>query len=144
MNMKIKSETYNYILNTIGALPPERGGILGSLDMETISHFYYDINGVSTKYSYTPNVKEINSVLEDWSEKGIYLVGIVHSHNPECKYPSCMDIEYAERILKGLSHTDELYLPILICDNELSIVTYKVFLDSDKNLKTTQVQIEII
>ena len=142
--MKLSQEVYNQIISTIGNLSPEKGGLLGSADKETITHYYFDVNGKSTEYSYTPNIQELNAILEEWSEEKIYLVGIIHSHNPDFKLPSCMDIEYAERILKSLPSINEFYLPILICDEQLSLLTYKICIGDNGELIKEQVQLEII
>ena len=141
--MKIKKHIYDEIISTIGKPNPEKGGILGSVDRETITHFYYDVSGSSTEYSYTPDIVEVNKVLDDWAQNDVYFVGIVHSHNPDVKYPSCMDIEYAGNILEGLNYTDEFYLPILIHEEESLVLPYKVTSEGKKNLRVSEETIQI-
>ena len=142
--MKIAQSVYQQIIATIGNTSPELGGILGSTDQEIITHYHFDEQGYSTEYSYTPNTHELNKVLADWSQKNIYFVGMVHSHKPDCKIPSCMDIEYAQRILKGLPETNKFYLPILVCDEEPLFFAYQISFTKDGVLKKEQVPVEII
>ena len=142
--MKLTQAVYTQILETIGSEIPEKGGMLGSSDRKIATHFHYDATGASTEYSYTPNTQELNTILDKWSRDGIYLVGMVHSHNPGCDFPSCMDIKYAERILNALPHLSEFYLPILICEQKPTMISYKISIDENGVLIKEKDQIEIV
>lgn len=115
--MEISEKVFKEILKNTGNGKFETGGILGSEDLKHITHFCYDEYGSSTEASYTPNVEYLNSILEEWSEKHIFFVGIVHSHSDN-PVPSCADIAYAKEILASLPHLDEFYIPIVNVKNK--------------------------
>lgn len=112
--LKITKNVYQQIMNTIGQLPPECGGVLGAGEDGMISEYYFDKTGQSTPSGYTPNVCAINKMLtNDWMPRGILMVGIVHSHANGIAVPSCNDIYYGMRILQALDTVKEFYLPIV-------------------------------
>lgn len=107
------------IVNTVGRYPPETGGILGAGSDGIISHFYYDYTGKSTANGYAPDVSTVNEILTNcWMPKGIFMVGIVHSHDNMNSVPSCGDISYGIRILQALSTVDRFYIPIVTRSKE--------------------------
>ena len=109
----IYRSTYEEMLSALLDLSPERGGILGAKQGRPISKFYFDKSGVSTPDSYTPDYNEINTVLEQWETKNIFMVGIAHSHNEDNILPSCGDLFYCERILLANPKLENLILPIV-------------------------------
>lgn len=92
---------------------PERGGVLGAKPGQPISKFYYDESGISTPDSYTPDYQTINSVLDNWEQEEISMVGMVHSHAGADAMPSCGDLYYCEKILLSNSALGDFYLPIV-------------------------------
>ena len=112
--LRITEAVYQNILRDLGSQPPECGGILGAGQGGVVSAWYFDRTGKSTPDSYKPDVTAINRVLqEEWQTRGIYMVGIVHSHGEGKRVPSCGDIRYGIRILRALDTVDAFYLPIL-------------------------------
>lgn len=144
--MIITQNVFNKISECLINAPVESGGILGTKDRQVIDEFYYDKSGIGTANSYTPDVESINSViLNDWSLKGIELVGIIHTHVNGTKFPSCGDFMYGEQILKSLKNLDWFYMPIALTENsELSVYGYKIFLDNQGHIKCEQVEISVI
>lgn len=134
---------YEQIQDTIGLLPIEQGGILGSSDGKTITRYYYDQSGLSTDSSYTPDCQKINRVLEnEWANDNVFMIGIIHSHDPSCPFPSCGDIAYGHNILQALK-IRSFYLPI-VCKQPFIIHGYKVKLDKNAKLLTVKERIEVI
>ena len=144
--MEIKREIYDEIINTLGKIKPEKGGILGSVDKKTITHYHYDENGVSTEHSYAPDVDSINCILEEWSDEGVYLVGFIHSHTGEYDFPSCLDFKYAEKILNGLDCIDFFYLPLLIFrqNGDKEVKVFKIEETKNDGIKVITDELEII
>lgn len=133
----ILKSVYEQIQETIGSLPPEQGGVLGSVDGKIISAFYFDKTGVVSNISYTPDYEKINWILEnEWTPQNIRMVGIIHSHNVSCSFPSCGDLVYGERILRSLE-MDRFHLPIVNL-NPFTINGYKIQIDENNNFKTTK------
>lgn len=48
-------------MDTVGAVSPETGGIVGGND-GVITNFYYDINARNEEYTYTPSL-DVNKVI---------------------------------------------------------------------------------
>lgn len=107
-------DTVQRIFDTIGSCPPESGGILGAGSDGIVAHFYYDHTGERTEDGYAPDISAVNDVLENqWLPKGVYMVGIVHSHAHHNIAPSCGDIAYGIHILQALDTVDRFFLPIV-------------------------------
>lgn len=116
VSLKMTRAVYNQIIETIGSTTPECGGVLGADENGTLTAYYYDATGLGDSSSYSPDVAAINKILtHQWMPQGIYMVGIVHSHE-KSRVPSCGDIAYAVRILAALDTVSYFYLPILIID----------------------------
>lgn len=111
--IKLRQGVYESIVNSIGNRMPECGGVLGAGEDGIITEYYFDETGRSEPDAYIPDVEAINRVLEEWHERGIHMVGIVHSHREGVIAPSCGDIAYGMQILQALDTVDEFYLPIL-------------------------------
>lgn len=112
--LRLTAEVLEQIRQTVGALPPECGGVLGAGADGVVTEFFFDATGRSAPEGYAPDVAAINRVLaEDWMPRGILMVGIVHSHAGCMDVPSCMDVNYGMRILSALDTVDRFYLPIV-------------------------------
>lgn len=131
------------IMSAIGDSKYECGGILGAYPNRPISEFYYDKSGENTALSYTPDFEAINNILKnEWNPRGIYMVGIVHSHVNQGGFPSCGDLFYGERILRSLS-TEKFFLPVITI-SPLKFNGYSIQLDASGKLKTTKEKITIV
>lgn len=129
--MRFTQSVYKQIELTIGTMLPEQGGILGSQDGQIINAYYFDSTGNSRIDSYSPDYEKINVILEDeWALSRTYMVGIVHSHARSCKFPSCGDIVYAEKIMKA-SNMELFYLPI-VCIHPFELFAFSVKMENGK------------
>ncbi len=107
----MSEEVYQQILETIGTLKPEKGGMLGSTDGKIIDCFVFDKNANTGTAEYSPNTKFLNQVLEEeWSD--VSFKGFVHSHPFNGSELSSADIEYAIRIMRAVS-LQELFMPLV-------------------------------
>lgn len=130
--LRITDNVIRQIEQTIGSYPPECGGIVGAQEDGTVSEFYFDYLGKGTSNCYSPDVESINKVLaEDWMPRGIYMVGIIHSHDAQLQVPSCGDVYYGIQILQALDTVDSFYLPIATRQhNQLQINGYIICKDN--------------
>lgn len=107
----IEENVYQQILNTIGFLRPEKGGMLGSYNGTIIDRFVFDKNASTATAEYSPNTEFLNQVLiNEWGE--IDFRGFVHSHPFGGSELSSADIKYAQRIMKAMS-LNELFMPLV-------------------------------
>ena len=107
----MSEEVYQQILETIGTLKPEKGGMLGSTDGKIIDSFVFDKNANTGTAEYSPNTKFLNRVLEaEWSD--VSFKGFVHIHPFNGSELSSADIEYAMRIMRAVS-LQELFMPLV-------------------------------
>ena len=138
----LSENVYKEIAETLGRAPAERGGVLGSENGGTVIKYYYDSTGISTGVSYSPDCDKINSVLEnEWAQENVQMVGIIHSHDNSCPYPSCSDIRYAEKIMRA-AKMDTFYLPI-VCTDPFKINAYSVRL-LDDGIRVIEEEIRIL
>ena len=110
-------EVANQIEITIGSLPAETGGFLGTSDGKTIDHFYFDHTAETSAATYTPNVAAVNRKLKEWNKAGVRLIGNVHSHPEGYIRPSHADVKYAQRIMEALD-LPEFYILIIQPEHE--------------------------
>jgi proteasome lid subunit RPN8/RPN11 len=103
----IDEDVLNEIINTIGTMEPEQGGLLGKDENGKIVTFLLDENGSKTGHTYSPDKDWVNEKLKEWEQQGIKLAGIVHSHPcyPNDYIPSKEDVEYAARIIEAMPET---------------------------------------
>lgn len=143
--LRISNDVYKQILDTIGKLPPECGGVLGAKEDGEITEFYFDEHGMSSENGYAPNVHMINEMLiNDWMPRGILMVGIVHSHANGIPVPSCGDIGYGIRILQALDTVEEFYLPIVtVQDGEMKLSCFVICADPERQYVCRQISFSI-
>lgn len=113
--MTIDQHTYDVLCGAFSPVPPEAGGILGSVD-GCICAFVYD-SGMPdmTRNCYTPDVDFLNRVIEQWQSQGITFCGIVHSHPAGQRELSEADQNYIRVILECMpGQINALYFPIVI------------------------------
>ncbi len=123
--ISICRNTFDEIQNALGTRKPECGGVLGARPNEPISKFYFDISGISTDDSYTPDYEKINEILEEWAKDGVQMVGMIHSHGNEGNFPSCGDLYYCEQIIRSNPSIKEFLLPIATV-NPFAVFVYRV------------------
>lgn len=136
----IHKNVYDEIRNVLGMKKPECGGVLGARPNEPISKFYFDVSGISTEDSYTPDYEKINEILEAWAEEGIQMVGMIHSHGNEGNFPSCGDLYYCEQILRSNPVISEFLLPIVTVE-PFEVFIYRICFDGKLHVSADSYQL---
>lgn len=116
--IEINQQIYDEMRSALLSIMPECGGVLGAKQGQPVSKFYFDVSGVSTRNAYIPDHVAINSILEQWEQENIIMVGIAHSHAGENTTPSCGDLFYCERILQANPGLHQFLLPIMSCKSK--------------------------
>ena len=112
--ISITKEVYDQLCQTIGRHPAEMGGILGSSNGgEIIDHYYFDFSAHTTSGTYTPNIAILNRVISTWNDKGVELVGFIHSHPAGSTKPSEGDFRYVKEIMRALDVRGKFFMPII-------------------------------
>lgn len=98
--MRVAISILRSIMNTVGAAPPESGGILGGpKDSDDITEFVRDEGGTWTGTRYTPDHEGLNRTLrDDWKPHGLDFKGFVHSHPDGYTQLSPGDLRYIRDI----------------------------------------------
>lgn len=111
--MDIFKSTYDSIINTIGTLPPEKGGFIGGINNQ-ICAFQYDENAYTSKKVYYPSERILHSLLDKWIEETIEFYGIIHSHRAGLFELSQQDIVFARAIIASNNKSfAQIYFPIV-------------------------------
>ncbi len=118
--MQITKEIYNLILSEMPVVPPEAGGIIGSVD-GIICTAVLDMKNTETKSAvYVPDIWFLNECISEWAEDNIQFEGIFHSHPYGQNYLSEADIEYIEKIMQELpENINRLYFPIVFPNQKI-------------------------
>jgi hypothetical protein len=100
---------------TIGAQPPETGGILlGPIGSNDITEFYFDHGASCSVVTYSPDHVALRRNMRDvWMPSGIDMKGFVHSH-PGLDRLSAGDLTYIERLLKINPDMNVFAAPIVL------------------------------
>lgn len=119
--MRILKSIYEEIINNVPEHMPESGG-----NNNTITSVVFD-EGKQDEFRhchYTPNVKRLNSILLEWTEKDIEFYGLFHTHFHSVSTLSEGDITYIKNILDAMSKSKKLlYFPIVVLP-EKEIISY--------------------
>lgn len=110
--IKMSKEVLFAIYDSIGALTPEQGGMLGTSNGVEVDNYIFDDEAEVGFATYTPNIEFLQKELNDWRENSVELIGFVHSHPTGFIFPSSADVEYAKRIINEID-SDYLFLPII-------------------------------
>ena len=79
--MKIAKDSIEYIRQQIHDITQETGGIMGSIDGETISEIIMDCPDHAThRCFYAPNMQFFNQCIAKWQSEGKYFMGMLHTH----------------------------------------------------------------
>lgn len=135
------------IKNSVGTLPPERGGMLGGRPEDgVVTHFHFDKTATSESLIYSPDVDVLNPLLkDDWNPKGIRLLGFAHSH-PGLREPSRGDLEYSQRILEANPELDRLLIPIVISAADSGRFEFQPFavVRGDDGVEVSRLDLEVV
>ena len=113
--MYIVKDVYQYICNSVPSVPPEIGGILGSMD-GVICKCQIDLgHPKSCGCFYSPNVDILNRTINSWKKDGIHFNGLFHTHFFGVQTLSDGDIAYINTIMHAMpSYIHKLYFPIVV------------------------------
>lgn len=130
-----EQSVFEEIKRTVGSLPAETGGVLGTDDIGTITRFYFDREAERSSTTYGVDPTRINCIIDAWNADGAHLCGFVHSHPRRCLEPSEQDIEYAQRIIRhtGNDRIQHLLIPIVqsSAEGEFSLRLFAVTRELD-------------
>lgn len=140
--MKIAQGIYNRILSKMPAVPPETGGIIGSVD-DIICTAVFDMKNTETKSAvYVPDIYFLNKCISEWAENNIQFEGIFHSHPCGQNCLSDADKEYIFEIMRGLpENINRLYFPIVFPNQK--IISFRAE-KSDDNVRILNDNIVVV
>jgi len=124
----ISSNVLNQLAETISRFPAEKGGMLGGLSRNKVTKFVFDQDAQVSGVEYTPNIDFLNRELEQWWNKSIQLIGIIHTHPPSFMQPSSADLEYSKRILDIFTDLPYFFLPICRSSKDGNFAIYPYYI----------------
>ena len=108
----IPHDLYRRIMDTIGAVPPEAGGVF-SLEGNTMRRFCYDAEAGHGKRFYRPTADTITGTVNRWlRDPAQRFGGFIHSHPPGNPLLSPMDLVCAEMTMR-CNDLPWLYMAVL-------------------------------
>lgn len=115
--VRITAEVIDQIMNTIGARPPESGGILlGPADSQDVTAYYFDNTARCSGVTYTPDTDLLQKLIDErWTPAGLEFRGFVHSHPGLCRL-SHGDLDYIRNILAANPQMQRFIAPIVLPD----------------------------
>lgn len=124
--VSLKESAYKQIMETIGSLPPETGGMLfGTGEEQVIEEFVFDPHGRRSGAAYDPDFRFYDKTIKRmWKKHGLRLVGCIHSHPRGAKFLSGRysrntgDIAYIEQILSEFPELDHFIAPIIFSSSD--------------------------
>lgn len=129
--IKITSQIYDKIKNTIGKLEPEQGGVLGGT-RNMITNFFHDVQLVSNLNMYKPNIESINHELVKWQKNNVDFIGVIHSHPNGNLMLSYADKIYAQNLMRN-NNIDQMIMFIVQSTHDSIRFLIKAFITSEEN-----------
>jgi len=116
ITIKMAHQVINDIMNSVGSLPPERGGILlGPVGTNEVTKFCFDQGGRCSGASYSPDhVSLMRRMNEEWLPAGIDMKGFVHSHPGRLDWLTGGDLSYINQLLDKNVDMEMFIAPIVI------------------------------
>lgn len=113
--MKITEAVLHDICEKLRIVPPEKGGIIGSINGIVCDYCMDDGTVQAERYAYVPNIEKMNGVIDQWLDKGICFAGMFHSHPYPQTELSLADRVYIERIMGAMPDSiSELHFPVIV------------------------------
>lgn len=124
--VRIRQDVFDQIKSTIGTIIPETGGMLGCCNSFGIVDCYvFDEHARVSRGEYSPNVKFLETVINDRWGEGTSLFGFIHSHPYGVTSPSYADVEYAKKIMVA-NDDNSLFMPIVMSTSH-GVCQFQVF-----------------
>ena len=136
-HIRIQKKIYLNILQTLGRITPEAGGILGYRE-KIICDYYFDETAKNNINEYHPNVDILNVILSDWAEKNIEFAGLIHSHTYKNNCLSYSDIYYARRIMDG-DGLRKILFPLVLVHEIPEIIFFEINIDGKIERKNCEI-----
>lgn len=119
--MIIRERVFKDLMKFLPDNPPEIGGLLGGKNY-VINTIEFDDGLPGQMCGYTPNVKRLNAVIEQWNQKNIHFMGMFHTHFFGVKTLSDFDKKYITRILDVMPEfITQLYFPIAVLPEKMLV-----------------------
>ncbi len=114
--MRMSQKVFTDILLSICSRPPEAGGILlGPIESNDITDFFYDKGANCSGATYSPDYLTLRRKMkEEWMPSGIDMKGFVHSHPGRLDCLSQGDLNYISKLLQSNEDMDRFFAPIVI------------------------------
>lgn len=137
--IEITRDALRRILCSICSRPPETGGILlGPIDSNDVSDFYFDHTARCTAGTYSPDHVALRQKMKDqWLPSGIDMKGFVHSHPGALDRPSAGDLAYIARLLQK-NPAMPLFIAPIVIPEQFRIVPYLVLRDEPQRAHRTR------
>lgn len=107
---------FDKMMNELCSRPAETGGLLlGPVESNDVSDFYFDTGGTVTGASYSPDFKTLNrKLITEWIPAGFDYKGIAHSHPGILDELTQKDLLYIRRLLAANPDMPLFIAPIII------------------------------
>jgi proteasome lid subunit RPN8/RPN11 len=137
--IQITREALGRIMCSICSRPPETGGILlGPVDGNDVTDFYFDYSARCTGGTYAPDHITLRQKMKgQWLPIGIDMKGFVHSHPGALDRPSAGDMVYIARLLEKNPEMPFFVAPIVI-PLQFRIEPYVVLRDDPQRAHRTR------
>ena len=114
--LRVSKKVHKEIMLTVGARPPETGGILlGPAKCSDVTDYYFDITGDCSGGTYSPDYITLRRKMkEDWLPVGIDMKGFVHSHPAGFAALTAGDLRYIARLLAKNDDMEMFAAPIVL------------------------------
>ena len=116
LTLKMASDVHRQLMLTICSKPAETGAILlGPLNSDDITDFYFDHSARLTGATYSPDHITLNRKMkQEWIPRGVDMKGFVHSHPRGVDRLSSGDLTYIARLLKANDDMAQFAAPIVL------------------------------
>lgn len=140
--VKILTNAYHKIIQTIGSKHAEAGGLLfGNPRDFVIRDFVYDVDAVTTATTYTFNAPFLNAKIDEKRKESLEPIGFIHSHPMGARYLSNPDKMYFKSQFKNFPELDYFIVPIVqsAVDGEYDFIPYIIYKDGQVELAELEI-----
>ena len=124
--VRIRQDVFDQIKSTIGTKIPETGGMLGCCNsFGIVDRYVFDEHARVGRGEYSPDVKFLETIINDIWEEGTSLSGFIHSHPYGVTSPSYADVEYAIKIMVA-NDEKSLFIPIIM-STSYGVCQFQIF-----------------